>query len=161
MAKIIKKFKEGSIVEYDRGAFDDWCVYFTRSGQGRYAPKDTEYFSEIKNFSSKYGAENIYKDFIIIYKETNKEINDSVLKLIATLSEKYLSDSLELEILFTILYAGMVAEENKQNTKLGKRIKRLGLHQLLIENLPSENAAVNSKNKRWFELDKECKKRGF
>lgn len=36
-------------------------------------------------------------------------------------------------IVFTIIYLGMVAEENKLGTKLGKRIKRLGIHQVLYD----------------------------
>ena len=55
----------------------------------------------------------------------------------------------------------MVAEENKLNTKLGKRIKRLGIYQILIENSSPETAAVFSKGKKWKELDDLMKTKGF
>ncbi len=43
-----------------------------------------------------------------------------------------------MEIWFNVLYAGMVAEENKENAVLKKRIKRLGMHQVLIDGLEPE-----------------------
>jgi hypothetical protein len=55
----------------------------------------------------------------------------------------------------------MIAEENKENAILGKRIKRLGMHQVLIENMKPEEAAVFSKGKKWKELHRLMKKRGF
>jgi hypothetical protein len=55
----------------------------------------------------------------------------------------------------------MVAEENKTNTKLGKKIKRLGVHQILIENMKPEIAANFSKGMKWQEISNECKIRGF
>jgi hypothetical protein len=56
---------------------------------------------------------------------------------------------------------GMIAEENKENTILGKRIKRLGMYQTLIEGLPAEMSANFSRGMKWKQLDKECTKRGF
>jgi hypothetical protein len=57
------------------------------------------------------------------------------LRLIETKSRKYASEQSEVEIWLTIIYAGMVAEENKENAVLKKRIKHLGMHQLLIKNI--------------------------
>ena len=31
MGQLIKSFVDGSYLEYDRGSFDDWCVYLTKS----------------------------------------------------------------------------------------------------------------------------------
>ena len=55
----------------------------------------------------------------------------------------------------------MIAEENKANTKLGKKIKRLGVHQILIENITPNISANYSKGMKWREIEKECKERGF
>ena len=60
-----------------------------------------------------------------------------------------------------VIYAAMVAEENKQFTRLGKRIKRLGVHQLLKEGLSPKEAANWSRGKAWRDLAAECEKRGF
>ena len=55
----------------------------------------------------------------------------------------------------------MIAEENKGNAILKKRIKRLGMHQVLLENYTPEHAANFSKGKKWKDLDKLMKQKGF
>ncbi|WP_396035026.1 DUF7004 family protein [Candidatus Cyanaurora vandensis] len=77
------------------------------------------------------------------------------------MSAKYDHDSLKIQIIFTIIYAGMVAEENKKFTKLGKRVKHLGVYQILIEGMPAHQAANFSKGKKWREIATDCKNRGF
>jgi hypothetical protein len=66
-----------------------------------------------------------------------------------------------IDIWFTVIYAGMVAEENKKNAKLKKRIKRLGMFQVLIEKKSAEYAANFSKGKKWKELDTIMLSAGF
>ena len=66
-----------------------------------------------------------------------------------------------MEIWLNVLYAGMIAEENKKNAILKKRIKRLGMYQVLIEQMPPEQAAVFSKGKKWKELDQLMATKGF
>lgn len=56
---------------------------------------------------------------------------------------------------------GMIAENRKVNTRLGKRIKRLGVHEILIDNLTVNYAANNTRGIEWEEIDIMCKKRGF
>ncbi|TYO94426.1 DUF7004 family protein [Desulfallas thermosapovorans] len=158
---IIKKFVDGSLLEYGRGRFDNWCVFLSRPNQNRYAPKDIEYFTRLKNIGSTHGYSNVYDNFVEIYELTSSNINKKVLQAISARAQKFGNDALEIDILFSILYAAMVAEENKENTKLGKRIKRLGVHQLLIENMSPVNAANHSKGKSWRQIDAECKTRGF
>ena len=53
----------------------------------------------------------------------------------------------EVAINFIVIYAGMVAERNKKFTKLKERIKRLGMHQVLLEQMPVQEAANWSKEK--------------
>ena len=55
----------------------------------------------------------------------------------------------------------MVAEENKQFTKLGRRVKRLGMHQVLRDRIPPAQAADFSRGRTWQEIDAECRERGF
>jgi len=62
---------------------------------------------------------------------------------------------------FTVIYAGMIAEENKTNAILKKRIKRLGMYQVLILDMEPRRAAKYSYGKKWRELDKEMKTYGF
>lgn len=55
----------------------------------------------------------------------------------------------------------MIAEENKDYAILKKRIKRLGMHQILIEKISPEKASNFSRGRNWRELDKICKEYGF
>lgn len=55
----------------------------------------------------------------------------------------------------------MISEEQKEHTKLGKRIKRLGIHKLLIEGIPVNKAANFMRGMKWREIDKICLKLGF
>lgn len=157
----IKDFTDGSYLKYDKGKFDNWCIYLVKSNGSKIAPRDVNYFTLFQELAEKYGGERIYQDFVIIYDKTNAQINSQLLNQITNLSQNYQNDALTLDKLFTTVYAGMVAEENKQNAVLKKRIKRLGMHQLLIERETPEFAANFSRGKKANELKKECGNRGF
>jgi ribosomal protein S17E len=150
-----------NLVEFDQGSFDEWCVFLTRPGTSQYAPKDTEYFTLLKNKGNRFGHAKIYNDFISYYNQTTKDIDNTILDLITTLSNDYEEEAEEIDIWFTVIYAGMIAEENKANAILKKRIKRLGMHQVLLENYDPELAANFSKGKKWQELDRIMKGKGF
>lgn len=158
----IKRYKDGTFLEYDEGKFDKWCVYYTNEKGYKSAPKDIDYFKDLYDFSQKYSYKRLYDDYVKIYDNTSKEINKDILEYIEQISEQYeLGDRKTIDKMFTILYMGMIAEENKVNTKLGKRIKRLGIHALLIENKSIQESATFMNGKKWYELDKLCKERGF
>ena len=158
---VVKHFSDGSFLEFARGSFDDWCVYITTSSGERMPPLDVDYFRFLKYWSSLYSAEKIYADFIGIYEMTGAEVEESVLVHIETVATTYEEKRLEFEKVFTILYMAMIAEENKAHTRLGKRIKRLGLHVLLLEGAAVEYAADFMRKKGWREIDALCKARGF
>jgi hypothetical protein len=137
------------------------CVYLSHPHQCRRAPSDTEYFSDFQKLAQTHTAQKIYDYFVIIYNLVAKQIDGKIFALIQKLSQTYGNDGAEIQILFSIVYAGMVAEQNKAFTKLGKRVKRLGMYQILIEGMPVQQAALYSKGKTWREIEKECKTRGF
>lgn len=161
MSRLIKEIRDGSIVEFDRGVFDDWCVYLTRPNETKFAPKDIQYFTELKNLGKIYGNEKIYNDFVKFYDKTSSSINPSVNELITKLSLPYNNDGLIIDVWFSVMYGGMIAEENKRYAILKKRIKRLGLYQVLIDGLSPDISANFSRGKKWRELDKICKTKGF
>lgn len=115
----------------------------------------------LKDLASTHGSEKIYSDFVQVYDLTTSTIDSSVLNLISSISLSYGDDSEEIDIWFTVLYAGMIAEENKKYAKLKKRIKRLGMHQVLIEGQLPEYAAGFSRGKKWTELDALMQTKGF
>ena len=84
-----------------------------------------------------------------------------MLNSISTLSASYGDNALAVDVVFTILYMAMIAEERKVYTKLGKRIKRLGIHALLRENVPVNNAANFMRGMGWREIDTLCRERSF
>lgn len=161
MGKRVKTFADGSFLEYDWGNFDKWCVYLTRPGCERKPPRDTEYFAQLKQFARKHTAKQIYADFLRIYEMTGKEADEAVLARITEIASGYGADALEMDIIFTELYLGMIAEEQKQRTKLGKRIKRLGMHMLLVEGQSVDEAANGVRGKDWREIDRMCRQQGF
>lgn len=161
MPKLINTFSNGGKIEFDNGCFDNWCVYVTKSNGERFAPTDIQYFIRLKILGEKYGPQNIYDDYVVIFNRTNHLVNPSVFQLILSLSAFYEDDKLEMEIWLNVLYAGMIAEENKENAILRKRVKRLGMHQLLIDQMEPGEAAVFSKGKKWRELNEVMKQKGF
>lgn len=161
MAVTVKHIRNRHLVEFDRGRFDEWCVYLSRQGAPRYAPTDTEYFSILRDLSRFYTGGKIYSDFVKIYELTDKQVNANVLKLITEICDTYGSHSAEMDIWFTVIYAGMIAEENKTHAILKKRIKRLGMHQVLMEQMEPVVAANFSRGKKWQDLDLLMKARGF
>ena len=161
MAKFIKIVGGCNLIEFDKGSFDEWCVYLTRKDAVRYAPKDIEYFESLKCLGNIYGQAHIYNTFLQFYSPTDKELNNNILSLITAISKDFGEDAVEIDTWFTVIYAGMVAEENKEHAILKKRIKRLGMHQLLLENQSSSYAASFSKGKKWQELNLLMKQKGF
>lgn len=159
--KPICTFSDGTKLYFDTGRLDEWCVFIEPAGDRRYAPTDVAYFSRLEELGTIYGDTKIYGDFVRIYAITGKDIASDVIALIRTLAQDYLEHKLEIEKLFAILYAGMVAEENKQHAVLKKRIKRLGMHQTLILKLGPTVAANFSRGKKWKDLDVLCRQLGF
>lgn len=161
MPQKLNSFSNGGFIEFDSGCFDGWCVYVTTPGNARFAPTDVQYFTRLKELSEKFGPQKIYDDFVVIYNRTSKIVDFKVFELITGLSRFYDGDAIEMELWLNVIYAGMIAEENKENAILKKRIKRLGIHQVLIDEMPPEKAAVFSKGKKWKELDEIMKSKGF
>ena len=160
--EIVKEFNDGSFLEYNRGSFDGWCVFYTNNEGIRIAPKDTEYFKDLYEFSLKYGVDKLYYDYVKIYDRTERIINEDVLIYITQIANEYEEqDILEIDIMFSILYMAMISEENKKYSKLGKRIKRLGIYSLLKENMPIEESATFMTGMGWRDIDKLCIERGF
>lgn len=160
--KEIKRFSDGTLLEQGAGKFDDYCVYITRPGKIRYAPKDKEYFSFFAEKSIRYTPEKIYFDYVKIYNKTTAQIDYEVLKDIDRICADYQEDdALEFDIWYSVIYLGMVAEELKAKAVLKKRIKRLGMYQVLFENMSAGEASSFSFGKKVAELDPMCRDRGF
>lgn len=162
MGILVKKLRYGRSVIFDQGKFDAWCVYVVETNGNKKAPFDETYFHELHCLSKKYPASKVYEDFVQIYTLTSIHIDSCVLKLIDSIVTTYLpEDQQTIEQWFSVLYAGMIAEENKTKAILKKRIKRLGMYQVLTLRMPAKEAAKFSYGKNWKELDILMKSYGF
>lgn len=161
MGQIIKTFPDGSFLEYDRGGFDDWCVYLTSASDNRRPPRDTDYFTQLKELAERFGTEKVYNDYVKVYDLTGKQVDRDSLDRISILSKEYGESATQVDTIFSILYMAMIAEERKAGTRLGKRIKRLGIHKLLIENIPVREAANFMRGMGWRDIARLCEERGF
>jgi hypothetical protein len=162
MAKLIKNLRDNRQVVFDNGSFDAWCVYVVEANRHKSAPLDTTYFAELQEISRHYEDDKVYNDFVRIYELTNGSIDPTVLSLIDEIVDTYNEeDKIIIEQWFAVIYGGMIAEENKQNAILKKRIKRLGMYQSLILNMPAREAANFSKGKKAIELSPLMQGYGF
>lgn len=151
---LIKNLRNNRKVIFDSGKFDDWCVYVVEENGIKKAPFDIEYFTDLKHLNTSYENNKVYSDFLKMYQPTNKTIDPKVLGIINNITITYkLEHQNIIEQWFTVVYAGMIAEENKKNAILKKRIKHLGIHQTLMQNFSPSEAANFSKGKPWKELD--------
>lgn len=103
----------------------------------------------------------MYADFVGVYEVTSANPEHRVLDLIDLQAQCYGADHLEYAIVMATIYAGMIAEENKANTRLGRRIKRLGMHQILQLGVEPAIAANHSRNRPWRDIARECESYGF
>jgi hypothetical protein len=152
--KIIKRLNHSKKVIFDFGNFDEYCVYVSDEYNRKRAPKDHEYFTFFLNLTQTYGNDKVYNDFLTIYHLTDGTINVNVRNGIDEIVSTYNEDVRdEVEENLSVIWGGMIAEENKENTYLGKRVKHLGMYQVLMGGMSPEDAAEFSKNKPWRELD--------
>lgn len=162
MSRLIKSLRNNRQIIFDSGKFDNWCVYVVEGNGTKKAPFDTEYFTDLKSIAYKYGKDKVYNDFVAIYNGTTKTIDKPILDLIDEIVETYSDeDKSIIEQWFAVIYAGMIAEENKQFAILKKRIKRLGMHQILKLDYDPKVASNFSRGKKWRELDAIMKTLGF
>lgn len=157
----IKTFSNGIGVKFDKGRIDAWRVCLIDSKGVKFVPKDSFYFSKLKELADDYGVDRVYDDFVEIYDVTGKDVSKKVLSAIDDTAEGYGKDSLKANVAFTLLYLTMIAEENRENTKLGRRIKRLGAYELLKKERPLDDAMSFMKHMTWREIADLCEERGF
>ena len=146
-------------IYFDRGKFDSYCVYVNRVGYERCAPTDDIYFKWIKGLAHRYGVIQVYTDFCLLYDIVDDKINkNKVIALVSNLDLHYNENTI---IWWLIFYMTMVAECKKKNAILKKRIKKLGVYNILIENESIDDVVQYMRGKKWQELDELMKERGI
>jgi hypothetical protein len=150
---------DGSQLVFSQGRFDNWCIYHIRNGL-RHAIRDEEVFSLMQKYTGSIQRFSLYRDFLAVFNRVGSSVNGAVIEHITRMAMQY-ENAREVQFILTFLYAGMVAEENKDKAMLKKYMKRLGVHQVLVEMMPPKMAANYSRQKKWQELKLECDARGF
>ena len=149
---------------FGKGSFDNWCIHVLSDGRYPRFPTDEWYFGIVKGWTEFRSPEAIYADFVKIYNVVGTDAKypatKPVVEMIQSMSWNY-RDDFEACVIWTILYMGMIAEENKDGAILKKRIKRLGVHQILVDGMAVRTAAHFSRGKDSTELVMECHARGF
>jgi hypothetical protein len=162
MATLIKNLRNSWKAIFDQGGFDQWCVYIVDSNGSRTPPRDITYFADLKRISQYYSDNKIYEDFVRIYDQTTGEIDENVLTLIDKIVDTYSPEhQIIMEQWFAAIYGGMIAEEKKAGAILKKRIKRLGMYQVLVLNMSPNDAANFSRGKKVAELSPLMRSYGF
>jgi hypothetical protein len=161
--RLFADLSTGYKISFGKGKFDDWCIYFVSYSGVTYFPRDVEYFATLDSVGEVYGHMNLYKDFLTLYNSTNDEevAKPEVIDWIYSMAGAYGKYRNRIINVFAILYAGMVAEEKKEHKVLGKKIKRLGIYQVLIDREEPAFAANFSRGMKASQLKVECEKRGF
>ena len=135
------------------GKFDPWCVYV------RHAPLDGEYFLQLKILANKYGKQKVYNDFLKVYNIVDANFNPKeVLKNAEEIDSAYDENT---TLLWIVLHMTMIAEERKENAILKKRIKHLGVYNLLFDEYNIDYITTYMKDTNWRKLDKLMKERGI
>ena len=100
MGQLIKHFPDGSFLEYDRGGFDDWCVYLTDASGKRKPPRDIDYFAQLRSLAERFGTDKVYNDYVKVYELTGKQVSKADLDCISRLSEEYWASANQVDTIF-------------------------------------------------------------
>ncbi len=151
-------------IYFDGGKKDSYCVYIEPTGKSRYAPPDEVYFQWILDLTDKYSVNKVWNDFNKIYNIVEKNADYKISEqLIYDIDTTYDEDTI---VWWMVFYLTMVAEENYKTsygepTKLGKRIKRLGVYNILFDKMDIDYVTQYMKHKHWTILDNYMKERGI
>lgn len=141
-------------IGFCRGKIDDWCILFQcMEADGlwhRYAPRDRYYFNQLAWLAGQsflgYTPEKIWNHMLWLFyrmRATRQYIEPDIMQEIFQLCKTEYPQSYAMaQECFTLIYYGMVAEENKANTVAGREIKMNGIHKVLMERYPVDIAAT-------------------
>lgn len=160
----------GQSIMFSTGKFDAYCAwtrYDSPDGRVFYSkPLDTYYFEIARQLGQRYGNRYIYDtikrmyDMVVIRptdEERSSPVEQSVLCNIYQTALTFGQDSGWVQNMLLHLYYGMVAEENKINVRLGKSIKLLGIHDILINGMDVATAANQMRGRPWGEIWEQMK----
>lgn len=155
-------FQTGNIV-YENGEKDNWAVMVRDSRESPWiGVLDSQMMDNILQAVKKYSRQAIWQNMKVIYNLAEVNPKDEDLTLIRdNIADK------RYRFTLYVYYYGMIAENNKKTPDglyrlpMKKRLKMLGLHQLLYEGYTVEEASNFSRGKKSKELIQLCNERGI
>ena len=147
----LREYEDGSYLAFDTGNFDDYRVTFYHNGS-QHSPKDTWFFDKLVAIKRK--PHTVW----LVVQQIAKQINKTTEFQNIVFPDRI--ESQEAKKVFDFMAAAMIAEERKKGTVLGKRVKLLGIYQILFV---YKNALVASwsKDKPAGIISDECEGYGF
>lgn len=144
----------GDVLFFGAGKYDNYCMYL---GKPAWNPAkqqydvqcgvvtDVFYYEILGRLADRYGASLIYDDILVrLYNVTTSVVRDSVLTRLEDLIRRVITcaeDRNDCILACSMVYYGMVAEENHQTTigqapVCGKALKLYALHLYLKQGQP-------------------------
>lgn len=166
---------------FAQGKIDNWCAYVAERDRDYkwhlYAPKDEFYFERVlyiareleKTYPNRKESafERVYHEVLHIAEimfYDPKHVSDVICNEIDRIVEKYAAENEAYRGILSLalyeLYYGMIAEENKDDTTLGRKIKMIGLHDLLIKRKGVKVSCDCNKEQNRNIIQHECDKLG-
>lgn len=152
-------FKDDTYIRFGNGSIDNYAVIYVKNRKSNFY-KDRCYFKKIKKLANKYGVEKVWVDFEKIADVVKYRIDVKDIALIEKISMSY-DKSFKVFKLFCYLYMTMIAEECKANAILGKDIKRLGIYNILFDNMSILKVTTYMKGVDYKTLRKEMIEKGL
>lgn len=150
----------GQTLFFGRGKFDDWAAWtgvMCVDGNIWCAlPMDKYYFEIAELLAGAHGVDRVYLDVLHLFEQAGRSVDRALVDQLFRMSLAYGMDQPWAFNMFLHLYYGMVAEENKQGTLLGRSIKMNGIYSLLKGGRDVATAADECRSKRWTEIRDEC-----
>lgn len=159
MGNVIIDTDNGFHLEFGKGNFDDYCVYVSRNNVNFHWLKDEEYFRWLKGLSKRYNVELVYNDFKYVYDNVYVGVTSEIAnKVIREVDRHYREHTQQW---WSIYFMTMLAEELKENSILGKRIKHLGVYNFLFDKYPISYIVRYMRGMYWEDLDELMNERGI
>ena len=147
------------LIFFGKGRIDDWGAWMavpTQEGYYCALPSDKYYFGIVDSMVKIYGQYPVFLDFVRIFVLAGKTIDPKVVNEIRQMATRYSDNENWALNMMLHVYYGMVAEENKENTKIGKQIKMLGLYDIIFNGKSVEDAACCNIGRDWGSIKAEA-----
>ena len=143
---------------FGEGNIDEWCVYCVKPNHKTWFAYDHEYLSWIRKMGKFHGEKKVYDSFVRIYDSVSYDFNmDDGYEVVCDVSKDYR----KTDHFWCWFWMTMVAEERKENAILGKRIKRLGVYNMLFDKYKLQHVTSYMVGMKWYDLEDLMVERGI